>query len=55
MISIKQALYNVLHSRYGRDVRQSIHDAIYQIDEKAICFVGDIREAFGEGFTKYSM
>ena len=35
MISIKQALYNVLHSRYGRDVRQSIHDAIYQIDENA--------------------
>lgn len=25
----------------------------YQIDPSAICFVGDIREAFGEGFTRY--
>lgn len=25
---------------------------IYKIDENAICFIGDIREAFGEGFTK---
>lgn len=30
-----------------------IKQKIYQIDEKAICFVGDIREAFGEGFTKF--
>lgn len=35
MISIKDALYNILHSRYGRDVRQSIHDGIYQINENA--------------------
>lgn len=27
---------------------------IYQLDDRAICFVGDIREAYGEGFTKYS-
>ena len=26
---------------------------IYKLDENAICFVGDIREAFGEGFTKF--
>ena len=30
-----------------------IKQNLYQIDENAICFVGDIREAFGEGFTKY--
>lgn len=30
-----------------------IKQNLYRIDEKAICFVGDIREAFGEGFTKY--
>ena len=35
MINITQALYNILHSRYGRDVRQSIHDGIYQINENA--------------------
>lgn len=26
---------------------------IYELDAHAICFVGDIREAYGEGFTKY--
>ena len=30
-----------------------IKHSLYQIDEDAICFVGDIREAFGEGFTKF--
>ncbi len=30
-----------------------IKEKVYEIDEKAICFVGDIREAFGEGFTKF--
>lgn len=35
MIDIQTALYNILHSRYGRDVRQSIHDGIYQINENA--------------------
>ena len=35
MINIKDVLYNILHSRYGRDVRQSIHDGIYQINENA--------------------
>lgn len=30
-----------------------IKQKVYQIDENAICFVGDIREAFGEGFTKF--
>lgn len=27
---------------------------IYQLDDRAICFVGDIREAYGEGFTKFN-
>lgn len=35
MIDITTALYNIMHSRYGRDVRTSIHDAIYQIDANA--------------------
>lgn len=30
-----------------------IKQKVYKIDERAICFIGDIREAFGEGFTKY--
>ncbi len=30
-----------------------IKQKVYQTDENAICFVGDIREAFGEGFTKF--
>lgn len=35
MIDINQALQNVLKAVYGRDVRQSIHDAIYQINQNA--------------------
>lgn len=30
-----------------------IKQKVYQMDESAMCFVGDIREAFGEGFTKF--
>lgn len=30
-----------------------IKQKLYKIDENAICFMGDISEAFGEGFTKY--
>ncbi|MCM1084622.1 MAG: YitT family protein [Clostridium sp.] len=30
-----------------------LKQVIYKLDENAICFVGDIREAFGEGFTKF--
>ena len=30
-----------------------IKQNLYQIDKNAICFVGEIREAFGEGFTKF--
>ena len=30
-----------------------IKQNLYRIDENAICFIGDIREAFGEGFTKF--
>lgn len=32
----------------------NVKQEIYAIDPRAICFVGDIREAFGEGFTKYN-
>lgn len=31
----------------------NVKHKIYELDAKAICFVGDIREAYGEGFTKY--
>ncbi len=30
-----------------------IKQEVYKIDSRAMCFVGDIREAFGEGFTKF--
>lgn len=45
----KRMLMCVVSSREMVKIKQKI----YQIDEKAICFVGDIREAFGEGFTKF--
>lgn len=35
MIPIQQALDNILKAVYGKDVRSSIHDAIYQIDKNA--------------------
>ena len=35
MIDISTALQNILKAVYGRDVRESIHDAIYQIDANA--------------------
>ena len=35
MIDISTALQNILKAVYGRDVRQSIHDAIYQINANA--------------------
>lgn len=31
-----------------------IRQNLYKIDVNAFCFVGDIREAFGEGFTKFT-
>jgi uncharacterized membrane-anchored protein YitT (DUF2179 family) len=30
-----------------------IKEFLYKIDKKAVCFVGEIKEAFGEGFTNY--
>lgn len=45
----KRMIMCVVSSKEMVKVKQKI----YQIDEKAICFVGDIREAFGEGFTKF--
>lgn len=32
----------------------NVKQKLYTIDPRAICFVGDIREAFGEGFTTYT-
>lgn len=35
MIDVSTALQNILKAIYGKDVRQSIHDAIYQINSNA--------------------
>ncbi len=32
-----------------------IKDFLYNIDRNAICFIGEIKEAFGEGFTNYTV
>ena len=45
----KNMLMCVVSSREMVKIKQKT----FQIDAKAICFVGDIREAFGEGFTRY--
>ncbi len=47
--SRKNMLMCVVSSREMVKIKQKT----YQIDAGAICFVGDIREAFGEGFTSY--
>ena len=47
--SRKNVIMCVVSSKEMVKIKQNL----YQIDENAICFVGDIREAFGEGFTKY--
>lgn len=46
----KQMLLCALSSKEMVNVKRKI----YELDDRAICFVGDIREAYGEGFTKYS-
>lgn len=46
----KQILLCALSSKEMVNVKRKI----YELDNRAICFVGDIREAYGEGFTKYS-
>lgn len=45
----KIMIMSVVSSKEMVKIKQNL----YSIDENAICFVGDIREAFGEGFTKY--
>lgn len=45
----KNMLMCVVSSREMVKIKQKT----YQIDPSAICFVGDIREAFGEGFTSF--
>lgn len=44
---------NMVMSVVSTKEMAKIKQILYQIDPKAICFVGDIREAFGEGFTKF--
>ena len=46
----KQMLLCALSSKEMVNVKRKM----YELDDRAICFVGDIREAYGEGFTKYS-
>ena len=43
----KKMIICVVSSREMIKIRQKLA----QIDKNAICFIGDIREAFGEGFT----
>ncbi len=45
----KNMIMCVVSSREMIKIKQKT----YQIDPFAICFIGDIREAFGEGFTSY--
>lgn len=45
----KNMIMCVVSSREMIKIKQKT----YQIDPYAICFIGDIREAFGEGFTSY--
>ena len=47
--SPKQILLCALSSKEMVNVKRKISE----VDDRAICFVGDIREAYGEGFTKY--
>jgi len=51
MIDINTALQNILRANYGRDVRQSIHDAIYQIDGNANEAVDIASIKFGTAVT----
>lgn len=46
----KKMLLCALSSKEMVNVKRKI----YQLDDRAICFVGDIREAYGEGFTKFT-
>lgn len=45
----KKMIFCVVPSKEMVKIKQKV----YRTDENAICFVGDIREAFGEGFTKF--
>ncbi|MGN0151266.1 MAG: YitT family protein [Wujia sp.] len=45
----KKMIFCVVSSKEMVKIKQKV----YRTDENAICFVGDIREAFGEGFTKF--
>ncbi len=45
----KKMIFCVVSSKEMVKIKQKV----YQTDENALCFVGDIREAFGEGFTKF--
>lgn len=45
MIDIEQCLRNIMAAVYGKDVRQSIHDAIYQMNTKADAAKADADDA----------
>ncbi len=45
----KKMIFCVVSSKEMVKIKQKV----YRTDENALCFVGDIREAFGEGFTKF--
>lgn len=52
MANIQTFLKNILSSRYGKDVRQSIHDAIEEIDKVADTAQGSATEAAEIATTK---
>lgn len=44
---------SVLMCALGSKEIVNVKRKIYELDGNAICFIGDIREAYGEGFTNY--
>lgn len=52
MIDINTALQNILKAVYGRDVRQSIHDAISQINDNALESLDLAKWNFGTDVTE---
>lgn len=52
MISIQQALSDILAAIYGKDVRNAIHDAIYQINQNANEAVDLAQIKFGTDVTE---
>ena len=36
MIDVETALYNILHAVYGEEVRQSLHDGLYEVNQNSL-------------------